>query len=375
MRTFVHLAALSLCCCSALALAADTVAPPPAKTLAEDRPEAEPEIPAHVQTALDAFERAQEAGRAGNYREADKIADGIAAQYQNSTAKGAFALVTRSMMIKAMIKFSQGRRAEAISLIDTAIARLSADAEEFDPYLFLEARNLKLLYLLVDKRWPQLLEEARTQLELANSADDQDDPQIKRYTATALSMQLITHADTLDIDQAALSFSDLNKRFGEDADPELGKQIIEGAAIMAFAMQERDDLAGAIPYFDIAIKKATNVKENRDDEQLARLMASKGVVLEKMSRDADALVAYQAAIDTFKAPKAPPIVGQVVKSHYGRAGLFAKDRKVDETIVELRGVLALGRTLNIDTLLHDPNYRPILGDRKFVTFVRSNMRR
>jgi hypothetical protein len=98
-------------------------------------------------------------------------------------------------------------------------------------------------------------------------------------------------------------------------------------------------------------------------------------VLEKLTRDADALIAYQAAIDTFKAPKAPPIVGQVVKSHYGRAGLFAKDRKVDETIVELRGVLALGRTLNIDTFLNDPNYRPILGNQKFVTFVRSNTRR
>jgi tetratricopeptide (TPR) repeat protein len=375
MKFLVRVVAISLVSAPACAVEIDPARTPPAGATSDVKAPEAPAIPAHVQAALDEFKRADSAADAKRFREADQIADAVAAQYQNSTAEGAYALVTRSIMVKAGIQFAQKRVPEALALLDTAIARLSADTREPDPYLFMEARNLKLLYLFASLRWPPLLEESKTQLELSGSSEDQDDPQIKRFTITAMSLQVMALAGLEDFAQAKESFGGLMKRFGDVDDPDMAAHVIESASILAYFDDEQGDRQSAISYYSIAIKKALAVPDAINDEVLSRLMASKGVALEKLDRDGDALVAYQEAIDKFKTPKEPPVVGQIAKSRYGRAGLLAKVRKVDETIVELRGVLALGRTLNIDTLINDPNYRPILNDPKFLTFVRSAVRR
>jgi tetratricopeptide (TPR) repeat protein len=374
--------AMILCAAAGLGLAAGAAraqdqkeapteaAPKPAAEAADDLEELTPEVRA-IYLEL---RRAHALVDQGKHRAAGAALDALIAKLEAGNVEGKFSLITRVKLGKAHVSFSQNRIDEAVSQMDEAIARLSADKTE-DPLLFVETMTLRLLALSVGEDWPKVEVEAQNQIDLIEASDDAESPDMRRAHVFAVGIQATALLRQGKTEKANAALDAIAKSARESKDPDVLAALIEPVNFSALVLEEEGKYTEALPFYDLAIKLSADGAGDDDDERLARLMTGKGVILEKLGRDADARDAYKATLDRFAGSKAQPVVGQLAKSRYGRAGLFAKTGNVNETITELRGVVALGRTLNVDLIANDANFRPLYRNQQFIAFVRSGGRR
>ena len=326
-----------------------------------------PELEA-AETAITDANRLYEARK---YVQADAGFAKLSSRYAQATDPEFQRIAVIAIVGRARIASVTGKNVEALALIDEAIALLPTLQTDDTPAWLANAMLIRLGTLIALKRFDVADEQAQTAFDMFN---DEEDPLIEQALAMTIGMRTAMSLENGNKAKARGQLQVFSSRFGKSHDREIQKMLLDAYAMVAFQLDADGDLQGAERTYAEAVSLAEK-QEDPDGELVARSIVARGKILEKLKRDEDALAALQQAVSWFPSPKEPPIIGQVALSHNLRAGLFAKQGKADEAIAELRGVLALGRNINVDMILNDPNFRPLLNNARFVSFVRANIRR
>ncbi len=325
-----------------------------------------------AQAAMKSLDDAETLFRENKLPRAAAAFDQLAARYATATDVDLQRICVLAMIGQGKVAQQSAKHEDALRLFDEVLGRVPA-LQTGDLELILgQAMMLRLGSLMELKRFALASEQSQTIVDLLGKNQD---PMLRELAALAMSAQVAVLAMNGDTLAAEAKADALIAKFPAVSGQDLQERLQGAIFLIPAVLDEAGKYEQAATAYAHAAERAEKAGWSEGGEALARGLTARGRVLERLGRDDEAMAAYQAAINRFPTAKEPWIVGQMALCHNRRAGLFAKRGLSEDAIAELKGVLALGRSLDIATISEQPNFRPLFRNAAFILFLRSNGRR